>query len=169
MNLFPTELTQRTAHMLELAQKNNIMLATVESCTGGLLAGLITEISGSARVFERGFVTYSDRAKTSLVGVPPELIEAHGAVSEPVARAMAEGGLSKAGVQLAVAITGVAGPTGGSPAKPVGLVHFAAAAENAETLHEKRNFGSIGRSAIRLASLEVALDLFERQLAGFSK
>ncbi|MEM5325661.1 CinA family protein [Paraburkholderia sp. JHI2823] len=101
-----------------------LMLATAESCTGGMIATAITDISGSSGWFERGFVTYSNQAKTEMIGVPPELIEKHGAVSEPVARAMAEGALTNSRAQLSLAVTGVAGPGGGTPEKPVGMVSF---------------------------------------------
>jgi nicotinamide-nucleotide amidase len=136
----------------------------VESCTGGLVAGALTAIPGSSDVVDRGFVTYSNAAKTMLVGVPPALIDAHGAVSEPVARAMAEGGLRVADVGAAVSITGVAGPGGGSADKPVGLVHFAAARAGRPTLHQEMRFGDIGREAVRLASVRVALELLAEVL-----
>ena len=134
-------------------------LATAESCTGGLLAGLLTEIPGSSAVFERGFVTYSNSAKSELIGVPPALLERHGAVSEEVARAMAEGALAHAPVDVAVSVTGIAGPDGGSPDKPVGLVYFAAAPRGRPTLVRECRFGSIGRTAIRLASVRSAMEL----------
>ena len=101
-----------------------LMLATAESCTGGMIATAITDISGSSGWFERGFVTYSNQAKSEMIGVPPELIEKHGAVSEPVARAMAEGALTNSRAQVSLAVTGVAGPGGGTPEKPVGMVSF---------------------------------------------
>jgi nicotinamide-nucleotide amidase len=106
-------------------RENRLMLATAESCTGGMVATAITDISGSSNWFERGFVTYSNHAKTEMIGVPSELIERYGAVSEPVARAMAEGALRNSRAQVSLAITGVAGPGGGTPDKPVGMVSFA--------------------------------------------
>ena len=142
-------------------------LATAESCTGGLVIGLLTEIAGSSDVVDRGFITYSNAAKREQLGVPDALLEAHGAVSEPVARAMAEGALARAGVDLAVAITGIAGPGGGTAAKPVGLVHFAAAARGRPTLHQRHTFGDIGRHQVRIESVAVALALLEQQ-AGLS-
>ncbi|MBB2930817.1 MULTISPECIES: CinA family protein [Paraburkholderia] len=121
--------TDSVVHQLAIRVGNKLrdgrlMLATAESCTGGMVATAITDISGSSVWFERGFVTYSNQAKTEMIGVPPELIEKHGAVSEPVARAMAEGALSNSRAQVSLAITGVAGPGGGTPEKPVGMVSF---------------------------------------------
>jgi nicotinamide-nucleotide amidase len=141
-----------------------LTIATAESCTGGLVASALTEISGSSAVVDRGFVTYSNAAKTAMLGVPAALIERVGAVSEEVARAMAEGAIAHSRADLAVAITGVAGPTGGSPEKPVGLVHFAAARRGGATVHVERRFGDIGRSEVRLASVAVALTML-RDLA----
>jgi nicotinamide-nucleotide amidase len=140
-------------------------IATAESCTGGLVAGALTEISGSSAVVDRGLVTYSNRAKTELLGVPADVIERFGAVSDEVALAMAEGALARSAADVAVAITGIAGPTGGSVEKPVGLVHFAIARRGGRTLGEVRRFGDIGRSAIRLASVEVALTMLLGELS----
>ncbi len=134
------------------------MAATAESCTGGLVAGALTAIAGSSAVVDRGFVTYSNEAKSDLVAVPAALIEAHGAVSEPVARAMAAGAVARSRAQVSVAVTGIAGPGGGSDDKPVGLVHFAAAGP-AGVIHAERRFGDIGREAVRLESVRVALGL----------
>ncbi|MEL6980097.1 MAG: nicotinamide-nucleotide amidohydrolase family protein [Pseudomonadota bacterium] len=138
------------------------MLALAESCTGGMIAARLTDIPGSSAVVERGFVTYSNAAKTDLLGVPAALIDAHGAVSEPVARAMAEGALrgaraSAADVGLALSVTGIAGPGGGTAEKPEGRVHFAAAAPGVETRHVMRDFGALGRAAVREASVAQAL------------
>jgi nicotinamide-nucleotide amidase len=144
---------------LRLARGLELMIVTAESCTGGLVAGALTEIPGSSDAFDRGFVTYSNAAKTAMLGVPSALIEAHGAVSEPVARAMAEGAISASGAGLSVAITGVAGPGGGSLEKPVGLVHFAAARAGHPTLHLERRFGDLGRSEVRRLSVIAALEL----------
>ncbi len=131
---------------------SNKRIATAESCTGGLVAGLLTAVPGSSAVVDRGFVTYSNEAKTDLVGVPAALIAAHGAVSEPVARAMAEGALGRSLADAAVAITGIAGPGGGSPDKPVGLVHFALALKGKPTHRIERRFGDPGRAEIRRLS-----------------
>ncbi|WP_232629819.1 CinA family protein [Methylobacterium sp. Leaf118] len=145
---------------------SNKTIATAESCTGGLVAGLLTAVPGSSAVLERGFVTYSNAAKTDLVGVPADLIAAHGAVSAPVARAMAEGALAASRATVAVSVTGIAGPGGGSAEKPVGLVHFALAAKDAPTRHVERRFGDPGRAEIRRLSVEQALALLEASRAG---
>lgn len=149
--------------VVSTAIRREIMVATVESCTGGLVAGAITGIPGSSAALDRGFVTYSNEAKTEMVGVPAELIAAHGAVSEPVARAMAEGALLRSRAGLAVSVTGIAGPGGGSADKPVGLVHFAAADADG-TIHEAHRFGDLGRDEVRQASIEVALGLLLSRL-----
>jgi nicotinamide-nucleotide amidase len=155
--MFAPDLLARTADLIELARAYGLKITTAESCTGGLVAALLTEIPGSSAVVERGFVTYSNEAKTQMLGVLPGLIEAQGAVSAAVARAMAEGALVHSAADIALAITGVAGPGGGSAAKPVGLVHFALARDGgAVTAHEAR-YGDIGRSAIRRAAVAQAL------------
>ena len=163
--LFPVDLIDEAEALLAEFRRRGLRLATVESCTGGLVAGLLTEIAGASAVVERGFVTYSDNAKSELVGVDPALIDVHGAVSEEVARAMAEGGLAHAPVDLAIAVTGIAGPDGGSPDKPVGLVYFAAAPRGRPTLVRECRFGSIGRTAIRLASVKAAIELARRAVS----
>lgn len=145
--------------VLRLARGAGLTIATAESCTGGLVAGALTEIPGSSDVVDRGFVTYSNAAKAAMLGVPEALLAAHGAVSEEVARAMAEGALERAGVGLAVAITGVAGPGGGSAEKPVGLVHFAAVRRGSPPLHHERRFGDLGRAEVRRLSVIEALEL----------
>ncbi len=157
---FPADILRQAEQLLAAARAGQLKLATVESCTGGLVAGALTEIAGSSDVVERGFVTYANEAKTDMVGVPAALIVQVGAVSEEVARAMAEGALANAPVDLAVAITGVAGPGGGSPSKPVGLVHFACARRDRATVHERHLFSG-DRSDIRLAAVRVALALLE--------
>lgn len=158
MTLFPASLLEKAKGVLTLARARGLTICTGESCTGGLVAGLLTEIPGASDVLDRAFITYSNEAKTQMLGVDPVLIGAHGAVSEQVAQAMARGALQKSGASLAVAITGVAGPGGGTPEKPVGLVHFAVARGDA-TRHAVRRFGEVGRTAIRLASVETALDM----------
>ena len=140
-------------------------VATAESCTGGLVAGLLTAIPGSSAVVERGFVTYSNAAKSESLGVPADLIAAHGAVSAPVARAMAEGALAQSRARVAVAITGIAGPGGGSADKPVGLVHFGLAVKGATTRHLERRYGDLGRTEIRRRAVDDALGLLESVLA----
>ncbi|MBX3538733.1 MAG: CinA family protein [Chelatococcus sp.] len=145
--------------VLDLCRGLGLRVVTAESCTGGLVAAVLTEAPGSSETIEGGFVTYSNDAKQSAIGVPEALILAHGAVSEPVARAMAEGALAHSLADVAVAITGIAGPGGGSEAKPVGLVHFAAARRGVVTRHVERRFGDLGRGVIRRRSVEQALDL----------
>jgi nicotinamide-nucleotide amidase len=162
--VFPAEILDLAGDVLARCRIRGLMIATAESCTGGLVAAALTEIAGSSDVFERGFVTYSNAAKAAQLGVPAALLEAHGAVSESVARTMAEGALRQSRAQLAVSITGIAGPGGGSAEKPVGLVHFAASA-GAGTVHRRELFGDIGRERVRLASVAVALRLL-REAAG---
>jgi nicotinamide-nucleotide amidase len=163
--MFPEDIDRLARLALDLARGHGVTLATVESCTGGLVAGALTAVPGSSDVVDRGFVTYSNAAKSALVGVPEALIAAHGAVSRPVAVAMAEGGLKAAGVGAAVSVTGVAGPGGGSPDKPVGLVHFALARAGRPTVHREERFGDLGREAVRLESVRVALEMLVDGLA----
>jgi len=160
--LFSSKLTGEAAALLDDLRNRGLKLATAESCTGGLIAGLLTEIAGSSDVVERGFVTYSNAAKAELLGVPGAMLAGHGAVSEAVARAMAEGALARSHADIAVAVTGVAGPGGGTAAKPVGLVHIAAARRGGQVLHRECRFGDIGRGAVRIASVEAALQLAAR-------
>lgn len=162
--MFPAALYMLAEKVLDEARKKGLRLATAESCTGGLIAGLLTDVPGSSDVVERGFVTYSNEAKADLLGIPLSLIQDHGAVSEIVARAMAEGAVQKSIAQIAVAVTGIAGPGGGTPDKPVGLVHMAVAREGRTTLHEEHRFGDIGRAEIRLKTVEAALRLILRLL-----
>ena len=159
--MFPTDLTVGAAALLDRFRAAGLRLATAESCTGGLIAGLLTEIPGSSTVVERGFVVYSNDAKVELLGVPAETLAAHGAVSEATARAMAEGALKASRADVAVSVTGVAGPDGGSAEKPVGLVWFGCARRGGATFTREERFGAIGRGAVRLASVRVALDLLE--------
>jgi nicotinamide-nucleotide amidase len=163
--MFPEDIDDLAMLALNLAREAGVTLATVESCTGGLVAGALTAVPGSSDVVDRGLVTYSNAAKTALAGVPEALIAAHGAVSEPVARAMAEGGVKAAGVDLVVAVTGIAGPGGGTAQKPVGLVHFALAGVGRATVHREQRFGDIGREAVRLQSVRVALEMVVEALA----
>ncbi len=150
--------------VLAKARDNNLRIVTAESCTGGLIAAMLTEVPGSSDVLDCGFVVYSNRAKSDLLGIPADLIAAQGAVSEAVARAMAERALKNSDAQIAVAATGIAGPGGGTALKPVGLVHIAAAREGHATLHEKHRFGDVGRSEIRYRSVEAGLCLLQRVL-----
>jgi nicotinamide-nucleotide amidase len=157
--MFSDDLVQVAAGLLAAARARNIKIASAESCTGGLIAALLTEIAGSSDVFDRGFVTYSNQAKEEMLGVPGAMIRQHGAVSESVARAMAEGAIRQSRAQLAVAVTGIAGPGGGTNEKPVGLVHIAAARAGEATLHRECRFGDVGRSEVRLATIKVALEM----------
>lgn len=137
-------------------RRNALKLSTAESCTGGLIAGALTSVAGSSDSFFGGYVTYDNRAKIEMIGVHPELIADHGAVSREVARAMAEGARKVAGVDIAVSATGIAGPGGGSAEKPVGLVHFGLAGPRG-TEHIEKQFGAVGREAVRLESVRTAL------------
>jgi nicotinamide-nucleotide amidase len=162
--LFPPELLRDAKALLAELQRRSLRLATAESCTGGLLAGLLTEVPGASATLERGLVTYSNAAKSSLLGVDAGLIARLGAVSAEVAQAMAEGALGQAPVEIAVAITGIAGPDGGTPAKPVGLVYLAVAIKTGATRVRECRFGAIGRTEIRLGSLREALALLREAL-----
>jgi nicotinamide-nucleotide amidase len=159
--MFSPDLLARAADIVARYRAAGLMAATAESCTGGLIAGLLTEIPGSSNVLERGFVVYSNAAKEELLGVPAETLAKYGAVSEQTARAMAEGALAQSRAEIAVSVTGIAGPDGGTAAKPVGLVHFACARRGAPTQAREERFGDIGRDAVRLASVRVGLDLLE--------
>ncbi|MCE9524300.1 MAG: CinA family protein [Alphaproteobacteria bacterium] len=163
--MFSAEILKLAQTILAKARNKGLKIVTAESCTGGLVAGALTEIAGSSDVFERGFITYSNEAKRDLLGVPQTTLDQFGAVSEPTARAMAEGALKHAPADLSVAVTGVAGPGGGSPEKPVGLVHFAAARRGHATLSVEHRFGDTGRQHIRTKSIEAALTLLQRLLA----
>jgi nicotinamide-nucleotide amidase len=159
--MFPPDLIARAADLIARYRQAGLMAATAESCTGGLIAGLLTEIPGSSTMLERGFVVYSNAAKEEMLGVPVETLAQHGAVSEATARAMAEGALKNSRADVAVSVTGIAGPDGGTAEKPVGLVHFACARRGAPTVAREERFGDIGREAVRLASVKVGLDLLE--------
>ncbi len=145
--------------IINKASAAGVMIATAESCTGGMITAALTDIAGSSAVVDRGFVTYTNEAKHEMLGVPTALIETNGAVSEEVARAMAEGALKNSHAQIAVSVTGIAGPTGGSAEKPVGLVCFGLAIDGKETLSEKRLFKDHGRASIRGEATENALRL----------
>ena len=134
------------------------MIVTAESCTGGLIAGALTDVPGSSEAVFGGYITYANEAKSGMIGVDRELIRAHGAVSEQVARAMAEGALKTSGAAVAIAVTGIAGPGGGTEGKPVGLVHFAYA-DAGKTMHMEKRFGDLGRQAVREETVKAALGL----------
>ena len=156
--MFEAETLTLAQSVLDACRARGWHIATAESCTGGLVAGALTAIAGSSDVVERGFVTYSNEAKSEMLGVPPATIAAHGAVSSETAAAMAEGAVARAPVDLAISVTGVAGPGGGSAAKPLGLVIFGLARRNGPSRTERRVFDG-DRSAVRQAALRVALGL----------
>jgi nicotinamide-nucleotide amidase len=159
----PDALIAETEALLAAYRAAKLRLVTAESCTGGLVAACLTAIPGSSDVVERGFVTYSNEAKTELIGVPAALIDRHGAVSAQVVRAMAEGALAHSRGDVAVAVTGVAGPGGATPGKPVGLVYLCCARKGCEPLVERHQFQG-DRHAVRLASVEAAFTLLRQQL-----
>jgi nicotinamide-nucleotide amidase len=161
---FDAELISKATRIIESCAASDLMIATAESCTGGLVAGLLTEISGSSVVVDRGFVTYSNDAKHDMLGVPNDLLMQHGAVSKSVAIAMAEGALKHSRATITVSITGIAGPTGGTADKPVGLVHFGCAKSGDVTHHVEQRFGNIGRNDVRRAAINCALDLILARL-----
>lgn len=158
----PPELEDRACDLLDRADERDLQIATAESCTGGLLAALLTDVGGRGHVFERGFVTYTNEAKSEMLGIPAEVIEQHGAVSRTVALAMAEGALDRSKADLALSITGFAGPGGKDDEE--GLVHFACARRGGDNCHREEHFGAIGRGGVRIAALEVALAMMDDAL-----
>jgi len=160
--VFEAETLALAQSVLDACRTRGWHLATAESCTGGLVAGALTAIAGSSDVLERGFVTYSNEAKSELLGVPPEIIAAHGAVSAETAAAMAEGAVARAPVDLAISVTGVAGPGGGSAAKPIGLIICGLARRGGQCRTERHIFDG-DRAAVRRAALQVALGLLETE------
>lgn len=157
--VLPGALEEATRRLLAKAAERDLVLATAESCTGGMLASLLTDVTGMAHVFDRGFVTYSEAAKTELLGVPAALIAAAGVVSKAVAIAMAEGALARSRAHIALAITGFA-DTGDEP----GLVHFACARAGRVTAHREAHFGDVGRGATRIAAMEVGVEMMTEML-----
>lgn len=155
--LFPDHLYARARSLVEACQAAKLVIATAESCTGGLVAALLTEVPGSSAVLDRGFVTYSNAAKMDLLGVPDDTLSRHGAVSEATARAMASGALARSSAHVSVSVTGIAGPGGGTGEKPVGLVHFGCARRGGTVVAASRRFGDIGRAEVRLAAVTEAL------------
>lgn len=159
--MFSEPLLARATALVAACRARSIVLATAESCTGGLIAALITEVPGSSAVFDRGFVTYSNDAKSEMLGIPASLIAQHGAVSPAVAAAMAAGVLDRSRASLAVSVTGIAGPGGGTAEKPVGLVYFGYCSRGAANGTVERRFGACGRDAVRMGSVDQALTLLE--------
>jgi nicotinamide-nucleotide amidase len=148
--------------VLDICRTRKLKVATAESCTGGLVAGALTDIAGSSDVVDRGFVTYSDSAKHQMLGVPQATITKFGAVSRETAEAMARGALGHADADIVVAITGIAGPGGGGDSKPVGLVHFAAASRSGALVHEEKRYGDLGRTIVRQKSVLQALSMLKQ-------
>jgi len=163
--MFSDELTAQAKALLQDCREARVMVATAESCTGGLIAGCLTEIAGSSDVVDRGFVTYSNDAKNAMLEVPMALIEGHGAVSEPVARAMAEGALAKSLADITISVTGVAGPGGGTKDKPVGLVHFACAGRGRPTIAHHEVFPG-DRADVRDSTVQTAFTILRRTVQG---
>ncbi|XAZ25148.1 CinA family protein [Sinorhizobium sp. B11] len=159
MSLFPADITSMAEDIIRDFTAAGLMVSTAESCTGGLIAGALTEISGSSAVVDRGFVTYTNVAKMQMLGVQEETLARFGAVSEETARQMVHGALFRSRAHLAVAVTGIAGPGGGSPEKPVGLVHLAAKSRSGKLVHRKMLYGDIGRTDVRLATIRTALQM----------
>lgn len=159
-----TDLIDQATALLSKLEAAGLMVASAESCTGGLIAATLTEIAGSSTVVDRGFVTYSNEAKTDMLGVPADMIKTHGAVSEPVARSMADGALGRSQANITISVTGVAGPSGGSAEKPVGTVHFGCAREGRQTVHSQMHFGGMDRAQVRTASVAHAFKLIEAML-----
>ena len=162
--MFPDRIRNLALLTMDEAMERRVKIATAESCTGGLIAALFTEFAGSSKVLERGAVTYSYSAKAEGLGVAGDVIADYGAVSEPVARLMAEGAMEQSRANLAIAVTGIAGPGGGTPMKPVGTVHLACARENKAMIHEMLTLGDIGRHEIRMATVEAALNMIKTQI-----
>jgi nicotinamide-nucleotide amidase len=165
MSLFPADIEDEARRIIADFSARGLMVSTAESCTGGLIAGALTEISGSSAVVDRGFVTYTNEAKMDLLGVKSTTLAAFGAVSEQTALQMAQGALFRSRANLAVAVTGIAGPGGGSVEKPVGLVHLAARGREGAILHKEMRYGDIGRTEIRLATVRTAFEML-REVAG---
>ncbi|MCZ8179614.1 MAG: CinA family protein [Rhizobium sp.] len=157
MGLYPADIEEKAASIIAAYRELGWMIATAESCTGGLIAGALTEISGSSAVVDRGFVTYTNQAKKDLLGVSSDTLESFGAVSMETALQMAHGALMRSDAEVAVAVTGIAGPGGGSAEKPVGLVHLALTTRSGLIDHREMRYGDIGRDQVRLATVRTAL------------
>ncbi len=163
--MFDPTLRADAERLLARLRAEALMIVTAESCTGGLISALLTDIPGSSSVVERGYVTYSNKAKMDCLGVPRELIEKHGAVSAEVARAMAAGALMHSNADIAIAVTGIAGPGGDTPDKPVGLVYVGLSRTDAPTFHLRLTLGDIGRSNVRMETLRHALVMINDALS----
>jgi len=163
------DIVDAARQLLDICKRKNLLVATAESCTAGLVAGTLTEVPGTSSILDRGFITYSNEAKHDMLGVSRDILDKHGAVSRETAEAMARGVLGHSRVHLAVSVTGIAGPDGGSAEKPVGLVHFAAASRSGKLVHVEKRYGNIGRSQVRKESVLQAFrmlhDLAEGEVA----
>ena len=162
--MFDREMTKRAEQLLQRLRERSLKIATAESCTGGLIAALLTEIPGSSDVVERGFVTYSNEAKMEMLGVPKATLDSFGAVSRETALAMAAGAVAHSRAQIAISVTGVAGPGGGTATKPVGLVHLCVQQAGQPPRHVESRYGDIGRANVRVATLRTALDMLESEI-----
>jgi nicotinamide-nucleotide amidase len=159
MSVFPADIEAEAQRIIETFASRRLMVATAESCTGGLIAGALTEIAGSSAVVDRGYVTYTNHAKVEMLGVKQATLDFHGAVSQETALQMVQGALFRSRADLAVAVTGIAGPGGGTAEKPVGLVHLAARSRAGAVLHREMRYGDLGRSEIRLATIRTAFEM----------
>jgi nicotinamide-nucleotide amidase len=155
-------------NLLEICKRKNLLVATAESCTAGLIAGTLTEVPGTSSILDRGYVTYSNEAKHEMLGVSRDILDKHGAVSRQTAEAMARGVLGLSRVHIAVSVTGIAGPDGGSEKKPVGLVHFACASRSGKLIHAEKRYGDIGRSQVRKHSVLQAFCMMHELAEGES-
>lgn len=165
MMLFPADILEQAQRIISDFSARGLMVSTAESCTGGLIAGVLTEISGSSAVVDRGFVTYTNQAKMDMIGVTEATLMAYGAVSKETALQMAHGALFRSRAAVSVAVTGVAGPGGGSTEKPVGLVHLSAQSRMGKILHREMRYGDIGRTEVRLATIRTALEMLQEAAA----
>lgn len=147
------DIVEAAKKLFDVCRRKKLTLATAESCTGGLVAGTLSEVPGVSAMLDRGFITYTNESKQDMLGVPADTLERYGAVSRETAEAMVRGALERAPVDLAISTTGIAGPTGAKPGKPIGLVHFAAASRSGQLVHEERRFGDIGRAQVRKRSV----------------
>jgi nicotinamide-nucleotide amidase len=160
------DIVKAAGRLLDICKRKNLLIATAESCTAGLVAGTLTEVPGTSSILDRGFITYSNEAKHEMLGVSRDILAKHGAVSRETAEAMATGVLGHSRVHLAVSVTGIAGPDGGSEAKPVGLVHFAVASRNGKLAHAEKQFGNVGRSQVRKLSVLQAFAMLHEMAEG---
>jgi nicotinamide-nucleotide amidase len=163
--MFSLEIVTLARLLVDEARERSLRIVTAESCTGGLVAGALCAVAGASDVFERGFVSYSNRAKQEQLGVTGDLIADLGAVSEPIARMMAEGALENSNAHISIAVTGVAGPSGGTELKPIGLVHLATARANQSVVHRVERFGDIGRENIQMAAVQIALEMLRDRIS----